>query len=201
MSSHPVRQKKNGDLGTARVRDSHCQPAHLEDARNSRLISWFERWRMPMRRWLASHSSVPAADLDDLAQEAFLRLLRYSDDVLVEHPQTYLFRIAANVANEWRERARNSRPHDDVWLENLQIETGEEPENAIGRTLVHEHVRAAVQQLPQRQREVLLLHVAEDLTYVQIAERLGLTRRMVKRDLALAYSRLRWELDAVHLKE
>lgn len=154
---------------------------------------------MPMRRWLASHSSVPAADLDDLAQEAFLRFLRYSDEVLVEHPQTYLFRIAANVANEWRERARNSRPHDDVWLNDLQIEAAEEPENAVARSLVHEHVRAAVQQLPQRQREVLLLHVLDDLTYVQIAGRLGLTRRMVKRDLALAYSRLRWELDTVDL--
>jgi RNA polymerase sigma-70 factor (ECF subfamily) len=118
---------------------------------------------------------------------------------LIEHPQTYLFRIAANVANEWRERARNSRPHDDVWLNDLQIEAGEEPENAVALTLVHEQVRAAVQQLPQRQREVLLLHVLDDLTYVQIAGRLGLTRRMVKRDLAIAYSRLRWELDAVHL--
>lgn len=201
MASHPIRQNID-DLSTARTTDSQCRrPASFEDARNSRVIAWFERWRMPMRRWLASHSSVPAADLDDLAQEAFLRFLRYSDDVLVEHPQTYLFRIAANVANEWRERARNSRPHDDVWLNDLQIEAGEEPENAVALTLVHEHVRAAVQQLPQRQREVLLLHVIDDLTYVQIAGRLGLTRRMVKRDLALAYSRLRWDLDAVHVED
>src|SRR5690606_31586487 len=107
MASHPVRQKNNDELSTARMRDSQCQPARHEDARNRRLISWFERWRMPMRTWLASHSSVPAADLDDLAQEAFLRFMRYSSDALIEHPQTYLFRIAANVANEWRERARN----------------------------------------------------------------------------------------------
>jgi RNA polymerase sigma-70 factor (ECF subfamily) len=154
-----------------------------------------------MQRWVASRSLVPAADVDDLAQEAFLRLLRYSDDVVVEYPQTYLFRIAANVASEWRERARNNRPHDDSWLEDLQIEAGDEPENATARALVHERVRAAVQRLPQRQREVLLLHVDDNLTYIKIAEQLGLTRRIVKRDLALAYSHLRWELDPDDLED
>jgi len=170
-------------------------PIRREGNCNYRVISWFERWRKPMQRWIASHSLVPSGDLDDLAQEAFLRLLRYSDDVAVEYPQTYLFRIAANVASEWRERARNSRPHDSTWLEDLHIEVGDEPENAIARTLVQEHVRAAVHRLPPRQRAVLLLHVDDDLTNMQIADQLGLTRRIVKRDLALAYSHLRWELN------
>jgi RNA polymerase sigma-70 factor (ECF subfamily) len=147
-----------------------------------------------MQRWMASQSAVPTADLDDVAQETFLRLLRYSDDVLVQHPQTYLFRIASNVASQWRERARNHRPHDSCWLEDLQIEPRDEPENTTSRTLVHERVRAAVRELPKRQQDILLLHVEEDLTYVQIAERLGVTRRIVKRDLALAYSQLRQEL-------
>lgn len=175
--------------------------SRVADSCNSRLIVWFERWRKPMQRWVTSRSLVASADVDDLAQEAFLRLLRYSGDVAVEHPQTYLFRIAANVASEWRERARNSQPHDEIWLADLQIETGDEPESAVARTLVHERVRQAVRGLPQRQREVLLLHVDDDLTYVQVAERLGLTRRIVKRDLAIAYNHLRWKLDAEDLQE
>jgi RNA polymerase sigma-70 factor (ECF subfamily) len=127
--------------------------------------------------------------------------MRYSSDVLIEYPQTYLFRIAANVANEWRERARHNRPHDDTWLEELQIETGDEPENVVARTLVHEHVRAAVQRLPQRQRDALLLHVNDALTCTQIADRLGLTRRIVRRDLSRAYSQLRGDLDTVDLED
>ena len=67
---------------------------------------------------------MPPGDIDDLAQEVFLRLLRYSDDIAVDNPQGYLFRIAANVANEWRERSRVRKPHDDSWLEELQIESG-----------------------------------------------------------------------------
>lgn len=182
--------------------DAHDKAAvNSLDGRNGRLASWFTEWRKPIRHWLSSRSSVPAADLDDVAQEVFLRLLRYSDDVAVENPQGYLFRIAANVANEWRERARFRRPHDQSWLEDLQIEPADEPENAIARTLVHEHVQAAVRTLPQRQRVVLLLHVNEGLTYKQIADRLGLTYRVVLRDLTRAYSQLRMQLSAEDLGE
>ena len=157
-------------------------------------MTWFKRWRKPIRQWLSHRSSVPTADLDDLAQEVFLRLLRYSDDVAIDNPQGYLFRIAANVANEWQERARHRKPHDDSWLEDLQIEFNDEPENTIAREVAHEYMHDAVNKLPRRQREVLLLHVNEGLTYKQIAERQGLTYRVILRDLTRAYSQLRMQL-------
>lgn len=182
--------------------DAHDDRAESErQGRNGRVAAWFNEWRKPIRHWLSSRSSVPTADLDDVAQEVFLRLLRYSDDVAVENPQGYLFRIAANVASEWRERARVRRPHDQSWLEDLQIRPEEQPENETARTLVNEHVQAAVDTLPQRQRQVLLLHVNEGLTYKQIADRLGLTYRVVLRDLTRAYSRLRMQLSAEDLGE
>lgn len=163
-------------------------------SRDGRLIEWFGKWRKPIRSWLRNRASVPPGDIDDLAQEVFLRLLRYSDDVAVDNPQGYLFRIAANVANEWRERSRVRKPHDDSWLEELQIESGDEPENAFARLRTNEYVQTAVDRLPPRQREVLLLHVNEGLTYKQIAQQKGLTYRIVLRDLTRAYSTLRMQL-------
>jgi RNA polymerase sigma factor (sigma-70 family) len=165
-----------------------------KEGRDGRLIEWFGKWRKPIRSWLRNRASVPPGDIDDLAQEVFLRLLRYSDDIAVDNPQGYLFRIAANVANEWRERSRVRKPHDDSWLEELQIEAGDEPENAFARSRANEYVQAAVDRLPPRQREVLLLHVNEGLTYKQIAQQRGLTYRIVLRDLTRAYSTLRMQL-------
>ena len=170
------------------------RPEADDDPRNHRLVAWFKRWRKPIRQWLSHRSSVPTADLDDLAQEVFLRLLRYSDDVAIDNPQGYLFRIAANVANEWQERSRLRRPHDDSWLEDLQVEFNDEPENAIAREVAREYMQEAVNKLPRRQREVLLLHVNEGMTYKQIAERQGLTYRVILRDLTRAYSQLRMQL-------
>src|SRR3546814_12274886 len=71
-------------------------------------------------------SDVCSSDL--LAQEVFLRLLRYSEKTAVENPLGYLLRIAGNVASEWRERARVSKPHDQEWLDDLLIEPDKEPD-------------------------------------------------------------------------
>jgi RNA polymerase sigma factor (sigma-70 family) len=164
-------------------------------ANSTRIVEWFEAWRRPLCAWLRRRASVPPADIDDLAQEVFLRLLRYSDDTAIENPQGYLFRIAANVANEWRERARVRHPHDHAWLEELQIDANKQPENATRTEDRDRLVQAAVQLLPPRQREILLLHVNDGLTYKQIAAARGLTYRIVLRDLTKAYSSLRLQLN------
>jgi RNA polymerase sigma factor (sigma-70 family) len=189
------KQLGDGDQEHAREGDVQGRVAIAEtNSRSGRLAGWFGVWRKPLRNWLFTRASIPATEIDDLAQEVFLRLLRYSDDVAVDNPQGYLFRIAANVANEWRDRSRVRRPHDRGWLDELRIEPSGEPENAFEQDRVNACVRAAVERLPPRQREVLLLHVNDGLTYKQIARQLGMTYRMVLRDLTRAYGRLRSEL-------
>jgi RNA polymerase sigma factor (sigma-70 family) len=173
--------------------------ATLMETRNGRLTLWFGRWRKPIRSWFTSRASVPRAEVDDLAQEVFLRLLRYSDDVAVENPQGYLFRIAANVANEWRDRSRVRQPHDRSWLDELQIDPADQPDNTVFQNRVSKHLQTAVDRLPKRQREVLLLHVNEGLTYKEIADRLDVTYRIVLRDLTRAYATLRMQLKAEDL--
>ena len=161
---------------------------------SDRVVQWFDAWRKPLCAWLRRRASVPPADIDDLAQEVFLRLLRYSNETCVDNPQGYLFRIAANVANEWRERARVRHPHDNAWLDDLQVDVNSQPENAIRTDDRDRLVQEAVRQLPPRQREILMLHVNDCLTYKQIAQAKGLTYRIVLRDLTKAYSSLRLQL-------
>jgi RNA polymerase sigma-70 factor (ECF subfamily) len=181
------------------LEEAATSPVTDLQARNGRVAAWFWRWRRPMLSWFSSRASVPRAEVDDLAQEVFLRLLRYSDDVAVENPQGYLFRIAANVANEWRERARVRQPHDRSWLDQLQIDPSEQPDNTVFQSRFGKHLQSAVDRLPQRQRLVLLLHVNEGLTYKQIADRTGVTYRIVLRDLTRAYASLRVQLKAEDL--
>jgi RNA polymerase sigma-70 factor (ECF subfamily) len=134
------------------------------------------------------------SDLDDVAQEVFLRLLRYNNVELIEHPQAYLLRMAANVVGEWNMRSRNRRPHDARWLDDLQAES--DPECEVAREAAHRQLRQALASLPPRQREVLRLHFGEGLTRVQIAERIETSERSVKRDLIKAYGRLRIALES-----
>lgn len=192
---------ENRDASRAQAADAQRDhSASKPDGLDNRFAQWFREWRKPVRHWLSRRAAVPAAELDDLAQEVFLRLLRYSEKTAVQNPLGYLLRIAGNVASEWRERARVSKPHEEGWLDELLIEPDQEPENSVSQARTDENVQAAVDKLPRRQKEVLLLRVNEGLTYKQIADRLELTPRVVLRDLTRAYSQLRMQLDPDDLK-
>src|ERR1700751_5649892 len=88
-------------------------PAH-----NS-LSEWFRRWRSPLRKFRAGRGPERVADLDDVAQEVFLRLLRYESAEVVQHPQAYIFKMAANVAAEWAIRSRHRLAHEARGLSSL----------------------------------------------------------------------------------
>jgi RNA polymerase sigma factor (sigma-70 family) len=160
-----------------------------------RLSDWFRQWRAPLRKFLTRKGGVRAADLDDVAQEVFLRLLRYERAELIEHPRAYLFKMATNVAAEWAIRARSAKPHEPKWLAGLSA-AGDEPEESVGREGVQDRVERALSTLSPRQREVLKLQFTEELGYAEIAVRLGMTHRAVKRIVVNSYGKLRQELDA-----
>jgi RNA polymerase sigma factor (sigma-70 family) len=163
----------------------------LEDPR-SRLVRWFRELRGPLRRFIAGRRSVVPLDLDDVAQEVFLRLLRHANGDGITDPRAYLFKIASNVAAEWSMRARNRLPHESSWLEDLADDTNmaDDIERAERDVVLH----AALNDLPPRAREILRLHFGEGLAHGTISTRLGVTQRVVKRDMARAYATLRFAL-------
>lgn len=156
------------------------------------LAEWFAQWRQPLRQFLSGYRALPAADLDDVAQEVFLRLLRFDRSELVDHPRAYLFKIASNVAAEWSIRARVARPHQAEWLDELA--TDDTPEGRAEQESAQQEVRRALMTLSPRHREVLKLHFTEGLSYAQIAEHLGATPRTVRRLMEQSYEKMRLEL-------
>jgi RNA polymerase sigma factor (sigma-70 family) len=162
--------------------------------RTRRLTSWFHQWHSPLRKFLVVHSALRGADLEDVAQEVFLRLLRYERAELVENPRAYLYKMAANVAAEWALRARSRLPHEEKWL--LELIAESQPDRDAERDAASEEIERALGRLPGRQREMLKLHFAEGLGYAQIAQRMGSSQRVVKRQLVKSYATLRAELDA-----
>ncbi len=161
--------------------------------RQRKLTAWFRQWRADLRNFLIARGLAQRSDIDDIAQEVFLRLLRYDRAELVEHPKAYLFRMASNLAAEWAIRSRARHPHESKWLADLA--TQDPPHEVAVQASAQREVERAINTLSPRQRHVLKLHIEENLSVSQIAARLACTPRMVKRDLARSYGRLRQELD------
>jgi RNA polymerase sigma factor (sigma-70 family) len=156
------------------------------------LSDWFRRWRTPLRKFLVARGAVRVADLDDISQEVFLRLLRYESAEVIEHPQAYLQRIAANVAAEWAVRARHRLPHEPRWLDSLVSEGT--PEDLFDRAVVQREIKRAMMTLSPRERGILKLHFELGQSYAEIAAHLGLTLRVVRRDFENSFRKLRREL-------
>lgn len=159
----------------------------------NRLVEWFRRWRTPLRRFLASRNAVRPADFDDVAQEVFLRLLRYDAARIVEHPQAYLFKMASNVAAEWSIRSSNRLLHEPHWLASLASE--DSPERAVDAEVAQLEILRALNTLSPRERAILKLYFEEGLTQPEIAAKLGVSFRIVRRDFEKSYGKLRRELN------
>jgi RNA polymerase sigma-70 factor (ECF subfamily) len=107
-------------------------------------------------------------------------------------PQTFVLKVAANVVDEWCGVPENE------WLDEEELDemerTGAQKEKIKGKSVnkaLAKQLQAAVDKLPLRQRQVLLMHVNEGLTYEQIAERVRMSPAIVRRDLVRAYANVR----------
>jgi RNA polymerase sigma-70 factor (ECF subfamily) len=131
--------------------------------------------------------SQPLAD--DLVQGACERALANASSWT---PGTkfdaWMFRILRNYWIDHLRRVRTEGMTEDVSVQTQLIgDPGEEP---ILNKLVLYEVQRAIDSLPQEQREVLLLVCAEDLSYREAAEVLGVPIGTVMSRLARARKRL-----------
>lgn len=134
------------------------------------------------------HRKVWDADrARDLAQEAFARALESGG--APENPRAWLFRVASNLAKDEARSAVRRRRH----LTLLRVETAqqEEPDplERMDRDRRERAARAALEQLTERDREVLLLWDA-GLSYTEIAAQTGMAIGAIGTTLARARRRL-----------
>jgi RNA polymerase sigma factor (sigma-70 family) len=132
---------------------------------------------------------------DEALQDAWLRLARDGDVGVVQRPETYLFRIALNVAADRREaEARrlsqveiNAILHmaDDV-LDPEQIHKARAEVAALERALA---------ELPPRRRAIFILARVEEVAHEEIAQRFGISPRMVEKELRRALDHCSERLD------
>jgi RNA polymerase sigma factor (sigma-70 family) len=155
-------------------------------------IEWYLGSLSRVRQALSSRLDR-REDIDDLAQEVYLRLLRVPQLDLVQNPQAYLYRVALNVAQEWRQRAAQSLDHG-VALDGLIAE--DDPLDEVMRAELDANTYDILKALPLTLRTALILHVIDGLTYEQVAEHMGVSRRAVKRYVAIGYASLRDRLSA-----
>jgi len=151
----------------------------------------FSSQRGALVRWLARLIGDRHA-AEDLAQDAYLKVAAVAETGAVQHPQSFLYQTARNLAfdhlRRQKVRAAVHPPASDMLAALVEAVPAQTPSPET-RLLDRERVRrfqAALAELPERARQVLILQRVHGLTQVEIARRLGVTERTIAKDLALA---------------
>ncbi len=149
----------------------------------------YSRHRGPLYRYFIRQ--VSRAQVDDLFQEVWLRVIRGQDRYRASAPfSAYLYRIAHNVLVDHYRRTGRSVEFNTPEPPELD-DPGPTPERALVQGELRERLLAALEDLPAPQREVFLLHQEGGLTLEQIGQVVGAGRETVKSRLRYAVSRLR----------
>lgn len=156
--------------------------------RRERVAQWMRRWHSGLTRFLEHRVTTPV-DAQDLAQEVYIRILRHEalDEVL--DPRAYLYRVASNVASEWRMRAAQRQAHSSEELEMLVDLAA--PDTLAEQAFTSQRIDEVIRELDPVTAAVLYLKLHEGHTHDEIAQRLAITPRMVRRHLTAGYERLR----------
>jgi RNA polymerase sigma-70 factor (ECF subfamily) len=129
-----------------------------------------QRWERPvfafLERMLGSREEA-----QDLGQETFLRMCRQAPGYRATGQfKSWLFRIAGNLArSKLRRRKLISWVRFDPAIHDRPTAL-DTPDRAMERDETREEVRHALAQLPDRQRQAILLRQYQEMSYREIAD-------------------------------
>lgn len=161
-------------------------------------LLWFEEFSS-LIHYALSNRTGGVSDIDDLAQEVYLRLLRVPKPELVENPKSYVYRVALNVAQEWRQRPAQRLPHSSDDISALvAVESVEGNARLAERKKL---IQSTLSSLPKANVTAVILHTRDGMTYEEIGVHMGVTRRAVKRYIANGYAALRESLGSLNPRD
>ena len=172
---------------------------HLSNQDRDALATLYERFGRRVFS-LAVRILSDSVSAEEVTQDVFMSVWRRGATYVSKKGKftTWLFSIAHNrTIDELRKRRRDlSRTNDDI-DDHLNLESGDvSPPDATVAQSEYAKIRAAMEDLPEEQKNVVELSYFKGLTQTEIAEKTGQPLGTVKTRMRLALKKLRKALSA-----
>jgi RNA polymerase sigma factor (sigma-70 family) len=147
-------------------------------------------------------------DAEDILQDVFSELVEANRLLMpIEHVSAWLFRVARNrITDLFRKKKpepfsngeRLDEEGEVLFLEDLLPSPDAGPETIYARNLLLEELELALDELPEKQREVFIAHEIDGLSFKQIAAETGVGVNTLLARKRYAVLHLRQRLRAVY---
>ncbi|MDA9560120.1 RNA polymerase sigma factor [Porticoccaceae bacterium] len=123
-------------------------------------------------------------DIEDVAQEAYLKAYSVEQGKVIDHPKAFLFTIAKNIAiNELTKKTRQVSEYIEECKTLPMMESSATAEDELEAQQTLGVYCEAVAALPEQCRRVYLLRRVHGLRQQEIADSLGISVRAVQKHL------------------
>lgn len=145
---------------------------------------WFTENLLPhepmLRGWLRTRFATET-DVDDIVQEAFVRVLNARKTTEIASPKAFLFATARNLAlGDLRKRiTRGDQTLVDLAAIDI-LDENADVSQAVARSEELEFLTKAIQSLPTRCRQIITLRKIYGLSQKDIAKELGISVNTVE---------------------
>lgn len=175
---------------------------------NRRISEILAREQARLRQFI-SRSVLDDGDAEDIFQEVFYELVEaYRLMKPVEQMSAWLFRIARNriidlfrrqrpsvLGNDVMSPSEDGEPHQ--W-EDLLPSPDSGPEAAYARSVLLDELDAAIDELPEEQRDVFVAHEIEGRSFKEMSKATGVSVSTLLSRKRYAVLRLRTRLESIH---
>lgn len=157
--------------------------------------SWFAEYLQPheemLRAWLLSRFP-PNCDIDDIIQDAYIRVLDARKKGSLRSPKAFLFATARNLAVD---RLRHLKVAKNEYLVENELSDVRDEHMGIPETVARnqelEILTKAIQALPARCRQIFTLRKVYGMSQKEIAKKMGLSENTVSNQLTIGLHKCR----------
>jgi RNA polymerase sigma factor (sigma-70 family) len=152
-----------------------------------------------LRRYLASRLREAAADIPDLMQEVYLRLLRMRRHDTIRSPQAYLFTVAHHVLHQHKMDLATTPESVDVLdvLAEMESHITNDGADRIDLNKRLDDLNRVLHEISPKARAVFILHRRFGLSLEEVGKQLGVSRPMAKKYLKKALTHCRERLEGM----
>ena len=150
----------------------------------------FSDWYKPVRSFIYYRCGDMEL-AEDLAQDSFIKLWESRDRVERSTLKAYLYKIAQNQTINYQKRQQLFYKFQKQGLSDRDFDT---PEKMVEMNEYEARLQEVIASLPDGGREVFLMNRLEDLTYQEIADRLGLSVKAIEKRMSKVLQILRDQL-------